>query len=405
MNTPAPPLPALLKQLRQAAGMSQADLAVRLCVITGTTTLTRHEVSRWERGRRKPIAWLSALAVALEVELQELEGAVSRPVASPLLDPAHQVDPAHQAAALTDRRNIDALLAADLSHLLAANRRLEDRVGSAAVKEAVTAQTILTTHLATEARGPARVPIVRVAAGWEQFTGWLHASTGDHPKAIAHYRAALELAEEVADRDMVATALSMRGHVAWMAGHIGPMIGLSQAAQRDGQQLSPTTLALNVQQEARGHGIEGNLYLMETGLDRAAHLIATANGHPDAQYFYSPAFLEMQRGMAYRFAATSADQRGDETIAATLFGRAITALEAGMAEFDPETLTSEWATWYVAELAQAYAGVGEPAPAATHARQAFVVAQATRGRRLAQAIADLHADLSARWPDQTAARG
>ncbi|MGI5165685.1 hypothetical protein ACQEU3_15115 [Spirillospora sp. CA-253888] len=151
--------------------------------------------------------------------------------------------------------------------------------------------------------------LVETAAGWEQFTGWLHASIGDHPNAIAHYRAALELAEDVGDRDMVSTALSLRGHVAWMAGNTAAMIGLSQAAQREAHRITRTVLALTVQQEARGHAIEGDHYRMEAGLDRAATLITGANGQPDSQYFYNSAYLEMQRGLAYRLAATSAAQR------------------------------------------------------------------------------------------------
>ncbi|GAA2451800.1 hypothetical protein GCM10010191_82570 [Actinomadura vinacea] len=375
--------------------MSQAQLAERLCVITGTYTLDRHYISRWERGKRKPVDWLPALAVALEVGLDVLEEAAARPNVQRLA----LTDPAHQAAALAERRHIDSSLAADLSQLLAANRRLEDRVGSATIKETVTEQTVIATRLAAEARGPDRAAMVTAAAGWEQFTGWLHASTGDHPTAIAHYRAALELAQEVGDHDMAATALSMRGHVAWMAGHTGPMIGLSQAAQRDAGRISPTVLALNVQQEARGHAIEGDHYRMEAGLDRAADLVARADSHPDSQYFYSPAFLEMQRGMAYRLAADSSRDRDDAT-APGLYQLAINSLASGMAAFDPATMESEWATWYVAELARAYAGAAEPGPAAFYARRALIVAKAAAGARLIGSIEELHQEWATRWPDE-----
>ncbi|WP_460308626.1 helix-turn-helix transcriptional regulator [Actinocorallia aurea] len=57
---------------RRRAGLSQGGLAARLCLITGVTTLTRHEISRWERGARTPTAWLDALAHALGVKVGDL---------------------------------------------------------------------------------------------------------------------------------------------------------------------------------------------------------------------------------------------------------------------------------------------------------------------------------------------
>jgi transcriptional regulator with XRE-family HTH domain len=385
-------LPALLRHLRTQAGLSQAGLAERLREITGTYSVTRHDISRYERGRRKPQAWLPALAVALGVDLAVLE-AVAAPASLTLADPARHL------AALTERRYIDTGLASDLAELLAASRRLEDQIGSGVLIRTVTGQAALAGHLASESRGLSRSAMVRVAAGWEQFTGWLHASTGDHPNAITHYRAALELAEETADHDMVSTALSMRGHVAWMAGKTAAMLSLSQAAQRDAQRLSPTVLALSVQQEARAHAIEGDYYQMEAGLDHAAALIARASSHPDTQYFYSPAYLEMQRGMAYRLAADGAAQR-EEAVAPGLYQMAINSLQGGMREFDPHTMASEWATWYVAELARAHTGTGSPTPAAVHALHALNVARAASGARLEQAVKDIHRDLTARWPGE-----
>ncbi|MGI5165686.1 hypothetical protein ACQEU3_15120 [Spirillospora sp. CA-253888] len=71
-----------------------------------------------------------------------------------------------------------------------------------------------------------------------------------------------------------------------------------------------------------------------------------------------------------------------------------------MRNFDPATLTSEWATWYVIELAHAYAGLGEPIPAAYHARRALTVAKATGSTRLTHEVQAIHQTLTARWPDE-----
>ncbi|WP_242614343.1 AAA family ATPase [Actinomadura roseirufa] len=52
---------------------SQSALAAELCDITGTDTVTRHEVSRWERGERIPDDWLPHLARVHNIPLTVLE--------------------------------------------------------------------------------------------------------------------------------------------------------------------------------------------------------------------------------------------------------------------------------------------------------------------------------------------
>lgn len=196
------------------------------------------------------------------------------------------------------------------------------------------------------------------------------------------------MATEGGDRDMISTALAMRGQVAWMAGDIGAMVGLSRAAQRDGRALNPTVLALAVQQEGRGLGIEGDVHGMEAKLDTAAELIARGDDRPDAQYFYSEALIEIQRGMAYRLARE--------------WDKAVAWLDRGLSGFDPGLLTSEWATWYIAEYACALAGAGEPEAAIEPATQALRVAVATPGSRLTGFIRDLHRQMAAKWVGNSA---
>ena len=71
--TPFPPagpplLGPLLAELRLARGWSQQRLAHELCAASGVPTLTRHEISRWERQLRHPgEVWLGWLAVVLGV--------------------------------------------------------------------------------------------------------------------------------------------------------------------------------------------------------------------------------------------------------------------------------------------------------------------------------------------------
>ncbi|QSB15169.1 helix-turn-helix transcriptional regulator [Natronosporangium hydrolyticum] len=58
----------LLARLRQERGYSQRTLAERLCDVSRHPTLTRHDVSRWERQERMPTEfWLGWLAEVLGV--------------------------------------------------------------------------------------------------------------------------------------------------------------------------------------------------------------------------------------------------------------------------------------------------------------------------------------------------
>ena len=69
---------ALLARVRAEQGVSQLRLAERLCASSGTPTVTRHEISRWEREERIPSGyWLGWLAVALDLPLTRLERAAA----------------------------------------------------------------------------------------------------------------------------------------------------------------------------------------------------------------------------------------------------------------------------------------------------------------------------------------
>jgi transcriptional regulator with XRE-family HTH domain len=75
---PATTLGALLRAARHRRGDSQRRLAERLCAAAGMPTVSRHEVSRWERELRLPSAyWLGFLAQVLLVDRAVLDRAAA----------------------------------------------------------------------------------------------------------------------------------------------------------------------------------------------------------------------------------------------------------------------------------------------------------------------------------------
>ncbi|MEU5261158.1 helix-turn-helix transcriptional regulator [Amycolatopsis sp. NPDC021455] len=64
----------LLAEQRSAKGWSQGDLAMRLHALSGNDSVTREEISRWERGKRIPGPyWRSWLSRVLDTPCAELE--------------------------------------------------------------------------------------------------------------------------------------------------------------------------------------------------------------------------------------------------------------------------------------------------------------------------------------------
>jgi transcriptional regulator with XRE-family HTH domain len=69
----------LLLRTRHAHGRSQQRLAEQLCAVAGVDTVSRHEISRWEREERLPSRyWLGWLSVVLGIGMSELERASAR---------------------------------------------------------------------------------------------------------------------------------------------------------------------------------------------------------------------------------------------------------------------------------------------------------------------------------------
>jgi transcriptional regulator with XRE-family HTH domain len=82
-------LGALLTRARLASGRSQLRVAEQLCAASGVPTVSRHELSRWERETRIPTTfWLRWLAHVLDLNLTDLEraAAVTRRARSPVQD-------------------------------------------------------------------------------------------------------------------------------------------------------------------------------------------------------------------------------------------------------------------------------------------------------------------------------
>jgi transcriptional regulator with XRE-family HTH domain len=317
-----------LRRLRESAGLSQPRLAQRV-------PISQASLSRYERGRQ-------AVDPRTADRLDEILGAGGALRALLPADSSSMLTPDDRdriAYGVEHPLRIDRAALDSLAAVLAASRRLEDAVGAAPVIESVRGHLRLAEVLAREGRGSLRPDVVSLAAQVAQFAGWLNCAVGRYDAARSLYDRATEWALEVGDVSMTATALSMKGYVAWRLGQLCAMLGLSAAAGRDGA-ASPGVRALAAQQEARAHALLGDGDATDRKLDEATALAARAGEHPEDEppwvYFYGPDFLVMQRGRAYRYLG-----RNDE---------AAELLETGLAALPTELRAAEWAVPYQADL-------------------------------------------------------
>jgi transcriptional regulator with XRE-family HTH domain len=369
-----------LRRLLAERGVSQGEAARRVPCDSGY-------VSKLASGGKRPSP---EMAARLD-QILEADGALA--ALAPSVPPAAGQDGRERLAwARQHPRRIDHATVGSLASVLAAQRRAEDTLGSAAMIKPVAAQLAVVGDLVTEARGPVRPALVDVAGQWAQFAGWLHASARLDTRAARLYDRALQWAVEAGDVNLISEVVSMKGHLEWMAGHPGPVIGLSQAAQRDPAAF-PGQHAISAAQEARGHAMAGAAAAAERKLGEAlAKADAAAQRQDEAPpwlYYHSPAFFDLQRGLVYRFLA--ADPRYRE--------RAIEALQAGYAGLPDSEKPSDWGAVFLCHLAAAHELGGDVHQAAAVAVTAARIARQTGSARLREMLLPVHARLAARRPD------
>lgn len=287
---------------------------------------------------------------------------------------------------------VDGKVVDSLGKILAAQRRTEDAIGSAPLLRPVTAQLAAIEDLAVEARGSARSKVVDIAAQWAEYAGWLHTSTGRSREARMWFHRASEWATEAGNATLAATSLSFKGYLAFLLGQIGPMVGLTQAAQRDAS-VWVGQRAYDAYQESRGLALLGDaeaaVRKVSEGTELAAHAHRRTDERPPWIYYYTAPFYALERGLTYRYLGRDNACHNDEAIA---------SLTAALADMG-DARSSEWVGEYVCHLAVAYMQAGAPDKACETAMEVLEIAQVRESLRLCERLGAIYARLHRRWPD------
>ena len=288
---------------------------------------------------------------------------------------------------------VDRSVVTPLAKILAAQRETEDVIGSAPLIKPVTGQLAMLEDLVKESRGPGRPEVIDIAAQWAEYSGWLYTSTGHWQDARAWFDRTSEWATESGNQTLVATSLSFKGHMAFLLGQIGPMIGLTQAALRVSDSWVGQR-AYDAHQLARGLAMTGDSEEAVRAVEEGRSLALIAHERSDEKppwiYYYTLPFYALERGFVYRFLGRDNSTYNNEAIA---------SLTAALNDIG-DARSSEWAVEYVYHLAVAYMQAGSPDKVCETALEVLRIASVTGSNRLMERLHGIYVRLAKRWPNE-----
>lgn len=236
---------------------------------------------------------------------------------------ANETERERLAGVLAGPYRVDNPTVRHLTEVLAAQRRIEDMIGSPGLLAAVLAEIELVEKLTRQACPELRPALVALVAEYRQFAGWVSDDCGDHRAALHHYERAMEAAKEVNDANLVASIFGLRSHLAWRLRDPADVIELARAGLRDSRRLSPAVLGAIAQMQARGHAMHSDSAIADRLIDTTEQLTNQAYEHPEDEppwaYRQTPEQALFQRSVAY-------DELGRYREAGVLADKALTAL-------------------------------------------------------------------------------
>ncbi|GAB7193405.1 hypothetical protein NUM3379_41150 [Kineococcus sp. NUM-3379] len=332
----------------------------------------RVTLSRWENGHHQPDAMYRQLLCEVFESTEADLGFASAEAAPP---PAPTIGPG---------------VADYLQAVFAQHSSADSLLGSRHLLTVVSAQTEQAEAWAASAHGAVREDLLRVGSRFAEFCGWLHQDQADYAGAETWTRRALDMAQELADTELIAYTLMRRSNIATEAGRADEGLHLAEAALRHSGSLAPEMRALALRQKAAAHALrhEGRECAEAVGLGMEA--AAATTGSFTLGSYCTVAYMGMEGGQAVA-------QLGRPEPAVRLLADAASAWPAGQ-ERDKGLC--------LARLANAYAASREPEEACRVAGQAVAVLRAAPSARTSSALRELRGRLVPyrRRPDVMALR-
>jgi hypothetical protein len=222
-----------------------------------------------------------------------------------------------------------------------------------------------------KARGTVLDRLLRVGAGYAEFTGWLHQDAGDLRGATTWATRALEWAHGGADDRMASFVMMRRAAAALTARHGDYAVRFAQAAQRYDSEETGRIRVIAAVTEAHGHAIAGDGGEADRALDNAARLLELYNdeildGDPTADRY-------CELGLYTKIA------RAKCSLELGRAGEAVDAFSVVINSLSPEYHRDRGQ--YLGSLARAHILAEQPESATAAAEEAYTIAVQTGSTR------------------------
>jgi transcriptional regulator with XRE-family HTH domain len=289
----------LIASRRADLGLTQTELAAALNTTSGRDTVTRNEVSRWERGDVGPRYWLPHLATVLHVPLQDLRIAARgskvsrRRGAGDALDAirvAHEwlVSEPPQVIERRSGRRIGAALVMRVGERVAELRRLDDHLAGGDTHSLVARELETTLRLVDEASYSERTGrgLLAVAGELAQLAGWVCSDAGMNAGASGYYLTGVRAATLAGDRAGAANNLSSLAYHVSNVGDPADAALIARTAAAGAHDTPPKVRALLAERVAWAHARAGQRDETERALGQVDELLDAADGAAEPGWVY-----------------------------------------------------------------------------------------------------------------------
>ncbi len=302
----------LMSAQRHRRGWSQDRLAELLRETSGRATVTRDEIARWERGRRRPSRyWLAWIATVLDVDLARLEqvtyGTTTPEVPARAEDAvrvAHEwlvTDPP-QRTHLDAGRRVGSSLAETTEARVHELRLLDDHLAGGDTAELVSRELEHTRHLVDTASYSDSTGrrLYAVLAELGQLAGWVASDAGQHAAAQRYYLDAVRAGHAAGDDLAAANALSSLSYQVATSARPDEAVLLARTAVAGAPTATGRTRALLLERLAWAHARSGESAATERALDDVdtAHAEASED-EPIWVYWLDRREVDIMAGRCY----------------------------------------------------------------------------------------------------------
>ncbi|MGW5051298.1 helix-turn-helix domain-containing protein [Actinokineospora sp. NPDC004072] len=222
-------------------------------------------------------------------------------------------------------------------------------------------------ELLLKARGKDRARLLRVAARFSEFVGWLSQDAGDVPNAMSFTSMASDYAEEAGDDILSRYILMRRSNIATDAERYDLALRLADGALAgvDGRE-APRMRALALRQQAHVYAKKGDSDACARALEEAYAMAGrTVDAESELGSYCTPEFIEMEAAVCWVELGSPRS--------------AITSLRRGLSAWRPEFRRDLGLC--LARLAFAHAADSQPDHATQVVRSAVGIAVETRSHR------------------------